>query len=267
MNDPFQILPADLLTAWLEQVPEGLGQAFDALHDADISTDTFSFYTSVSSVYSSKIEGEDIELDSYVKHKRFGIDFRPDYTKKIDDLYDAYTFAKSNELNEANISEAHKLLSKHLLSKDKQGVFRNQNMYVSTPDGRIEYVAALPAEVPAEMNKFYADLSLLLKSELSMEEVFFYAALIHLVFVKIHPWNDGNGRCGRLIEKWFLAAKSGEKAWFLQSEKHYYQNHQTYYQNLRRPGLEYPDLDYKQALPFLIMLPGCLSRDFLDGRD
>ncbi len=41
-----------------------------------------------------KIEGEEIELDSYIKHKNFGIKFLADYTKKIDDLYNAYQFAK-----------------------------------------------------------------------------------------------------------------------------------------------------------------------------
>ena len=42
--------------------------------------------------------------------------------------------------------------------------------------------------------------------------------MIHLVFVKIHPWNDGNGRSARLMEKWFLAQKLDEKAWFIESE-------------------------------------------------
>ncbi|MBW4889716.1 Fic family protein [Mucilaginibacter sp. HMF5004] len=89
--------------------------------------------------------------------------------------------------------------------------------------------------------------------------MFFFASLIHLVFVKIHPFNDGNGRTGRLIEKWFLAQKLGDKAWFIQSEKNYYQQHQTYYNNLRALGLEYPELDYDKALLFLLMLPGALD--------
>ena len=247
-----------MLSSYLEHVPKGLQVAFDALQDADISTDTFSFYTSVSSVFSSKIEGESIELDSYVKHKKFGIEFLPDYTKKIDDLYNAYTFAKTHELNEENIKEAHKLLSRHIVAKNWQGKYRVHNMYVSTPDGRIEYVAALPYEVEGEMRKLCADVALLLTTDMSLEEVFFYASIIHLVFVKIHPWNDGNGRSARLIEKWFLAQKLGEKAWFTQSEKMYYRQHQMYYTNIRLLGLEYLELDYKQALPFLLMLPHCL---------
>lgn len=259
MKNMLQIIPTGLLNVYLEQVPTDLQIAFDSLHDAEISTDRFSFYTSVASVFSSNIEGEEIELDSYIKHKRFGIEFLPDYTKKIDDLYNAYSFAKTNELNKKNIATAHRLLSKHLVAKHLQGKFRLHNMDVTTPDGRIEYVAAPPDEVKGEMEKFYNDIDMLLKLELSMQEVFFYAAMIHLVFVKIHPWNDGNGRSGRLIEKWFLAQKLGPKAWFVTSERNYYQQHQTYYKNLRALGLEYPDLDYSKALPFLLMLPNAVS--------
>ncbi len=80
MNKKLEIIPTELLSEYLLQLSQGLQTAFDLLHDAEISTDTFSFYTSVSSVFSSKIEGENIELDSYIKHKRFGIEFLPDYT-------------------------------------------------------------------------------------------------------------------------------------------------------------------------------------------
>lgn len=56
-----------------------------------------------------------------------------------------------------------------------------------------------------------------------------------------------------------MAEKLGAKGWFLQSEKMYYNNHQTYYVNLRRLGLEYSQLDYSKALPFLLMLPNTLN--------
>ncbi len=254
-----QIIPTDLLPTYLGQVSNNLQQTFNTLQEAEISTNTFSFYTSVASVYSSKIEGENIELDSYIKHKKFGVEFLPDYTKKIDDLYNAYLFAKNSSLNKSNIAEAHRLLSENLISNHQQGKYRTQNMYVTTSDGRIEYVAASPLVVETEMNKFYEDLNLLLKTELTIEETFYFASMIHLVFVKIHPWNDGNGRSARLYEKWFLAQKLGEKAWFLQSEKMYYNHHQTYYTNIRKLGLEYPTLDFSVSIPFLLMLPMALD--------
>lgn len=214
-----KIIPTALLKEYCKQVYANLDILVESLKDAEISTNTFSFYTSVSSVFSSKIEGENIELDSYVKHKRFGIEFSPDYTKKIDDLYDSYLFAQQSVMNRENIEKAHILLSKHILAKPKQGKIRKQNMYVTTPDGRIEYIAATPAEVETEMSKLYSDIDALITAELNIKEVLFFASMIHLVFVKIHPFNDGNGRTGRLLEKWFLAQKSGSKAWYIQSEK------------------------------------------------
>ncbi len=258
----FQIISTELLEQYCKQVDKELQNNFDKLVDAEISTENFSFYNSVASVFSSKIEGENIELDSYIKHKKFGIKYLPDYTKKIDDLYSAYTFAKTNLLNKANLSEAHKLLSKHIVAKHQQGKFRTQNMYVTTPDGKIEYVATTPFEVKGEMEKIYHDIQLLLKTELTIQEVFFFASMIHLVFVKIHPWNDGNGRSGRLLEKWFLGQKLGDRSWFVPSERNYYEQHQTYYKNIRALGLEYSSLDYGKALPFLQMLPNCLNQDF-----
>ncbi|TAD83957.1 MAG: Fic family protein [Bacteroidetes bacterium] len=250
-----EIIPTSLHKAYLEQVPKDLQINFEALHEAEISTSSFSFYTSVASVFSSKIEGEDIELDSYIKHKAMGMEFKPDYTKKIDDLYNAYTFAKQNAITPQNIRKVHALLASNFVEASKLGKYRSHNMYMATPDGKIEYVAASPYEVEKEMTKLYSDIAALLRQNLNIEEVFYYAAFIHLVFIKIHPWNDGNGRSARLIEKWFIAQKLGDNAWFLQSEKMYYNQHNTYYKNIRLLGLEYPELDYSKALPFLLMLP------------
>ncbi len=257
----FQILPTLLLEPYRQAVAVADLERYAALEDSELSVDAFSFYTSVSAVYSSKIEGEDIELDSYVKHKRFGISFLPDHTQKIDDLYAAYQFAKVNPCDRANLLEAHRMLTRHILPAGRGGRVRTGNMYVTTPDGRIEYVAAAPHAVEAELDKFYADLALLATMDLTLQKVFFFAALLHLVFVKIHPFDDGNGRCARLLEKWFLAEKLGAKAWLIQSEKNYYMQHRTYYTNIRLLGLEYDTLDYGAALPFLRMLPASITMD------
>jgi len=251
-----QIVPRDLLEQYKNAVSEdALYALFHQLEDAPLSTDDFSFYSSVASVYSSKIEGEAIDLDSYIKHKRFNIEFQPDYTRKIDDLYLAYQFASENRLDKDTFAQMHAILAKHIVATNWLGKFRNQNMFVTTKDGRIEYVAASPFEVATEMDRLYADIELLLDIDLTISETFFFASMVHLVFVKIHPWNDGNGRSARLFEKWFLAQKLGIKAWFIQSEKYYYAQHETYYNNIRALGLEYQDLDYSNALPFLLMLP------------
>ena len=121
-------------------------------------------------------------------------------------------------------------------------------------DGRLIYLAVEPEFIKQELEKLFSDISILLKRKLTVSEIFYYAAYIHLVFVNIHPFVDGNGRATRLIEKWFLAEKLGPKAWWVQSERNYYAQHQTYYNNIRQLGLEYEVLDYSKALPFLRML-------------
>lgn len=259
MNHNFKIIPTSLLEKYTETISAITLEKYLKLEESELSMDTFSFYISVSAVFSSKIEGVDIDLDSYVKHKRFGIEYLPDYTQKIDDLYAAYQFAKAENCNEANILAVHELITKDILPKGRQGKYRTSTMFVTTADGRIEYVASSPFAVAIEMEKFYHDLNLLIQMKLSVQEVFYFASLLHLVFVKIHPFEDGNGRTGRLIEKWFLAEKLGEKAWLIQSEKNYYNQHQTYYNNLRVLGLEYEELDYSKALPFILMLPESLK--------
>ncbi len=259
MSLELTIIPTDLREQYVSAFNSSLKQDFENLNDSELSIDTFSFYTSVSAVFSSKIEGEHIELDSYIKHKRFGIEYQPDYTRKIDDLYDAYLFAQSNELNASNLVLTHSQITKHILKKAQQGKIRTGNMFVITKDGKIEYVAAAPDKVKSEMTKFYSDLKILTKTNLSLEETFFYASMLHLVFVKIHPFDDGNGRTARLLEKWFIAQKLGNNAWLLQSEKNYYDNHQTYYNNIRCLGLDYEELNYAAAMPFLQMLPEAIN--------
>jgi Fic family protein len=250
-----EILPTNLLQEYCDSFPANISTQFDQLEDSPLSADSFSFYTSVSAVFSSKIEGERIDLDSFVKHKISGAKFLPDYTQKIDDLYDAYLFAQSNGLNAEALRQAHVLLTRHILQNEQRGEVRTDNMFVITNDGKIEYVACVPAQVEDELGKLYRDIAMLLDFELSIAEAFYFASLIHLVFIKIHPFYDGNGRTARLLEKWFLAEKLGEKAWYLQSEKHYYDEHATYYKNIRMLGLEYEVLDYSKAMAFLKMLP------------
>ncbi len=259
MQIKLNIIPNSLLQQYVDTFHLSIKQDFENLNDSELSIDTFSFYTSVSAVFSSKIEGEPIELDSYIKHKRFDVEYLPDYTRKIDDLYDAYLFAQKNVLNQKNIELVHSQLTKHFLKKTKQGKVRVSNMFVITKDGKIEYVAATPDKVESEMQLFYTDLDLLVKTDLSFEETLFCASMLHLVFVKIHPFDDGNGRTARLLEKWFIAQKLGNKAWFVQSEKNYYDNHQTYYNNIRRLGLDYEELNYDEAMPFLKMLPKAIG--------
>jgi Fic family protein len=251
-----KILKQDLLSLYLPHVPLGLVEAFEVLHEAETSTEGFSFYTSVSAMASSKIEGEPMEIDSYIKHKMLNTEYLENLVQKPNDLYQAYIFAQKNTLSEENFLETHHILAAHLLPEKKRGVCRKGNMVVMEHKTfRIQYEAAFGAEVKSLFEDLWGDIEHLKKQEHSIEHIFYYGSLIHLTFVNIHPFEDGNGRAGRLLEKWFLAEMLGEKAWFVQSELYYYRNVNQYYLNLNRLGMFYEQLDYSKALPFLLMLP------------
>lgn len=249
----FKILTNNLLNDYTKVVKESPLDKIDKSKKLEMPVDYFQFYKSVSSVYSSKIEGEEIDFDSYFKHKFLKVKFKPDYTRKADDLYSAYDFIDNNNLTLENVQKVHSILSKNLLPKSQQGLIRSNPMFVINSDDEIEYVAANPEIVKPELDKLFHDIDILHRAYLNPFEVFYYASLLHLVFVKIHPFQDGNGRTARLIEKWFLIEKIQEKATSVQLEKNYYKKLKDYYSNIRKIGLEYEDLDYSKCLDFLLM--------------
>ncbi len=218
-----------------------------------LPVDYFDFYNAVSSVYSSKIEGEEIEFDSFFKHKFLNVKYNPDYTKKSEDLYNAYQFIQKEKFTEENVYKVHDLLSKHLLPKSQRGVIRSNPMFVINDEDRIEYVACDPSNLKTELKKYFESITALLKENMSTIEVFFYASQIHLSFVKIHPMQDGNGRTGRLLEKWFLIEKLGKDLVSVALEKNYYLHRNDYYHNLRNLGIDYKSTDWSNSMPFLMM--------------
>jgi hypothetical protein len=126
-------------------------------------------------------------------------------------------------------------------------------MFVLNSEDKIDYVAAEQSKLLGELTKLFADIEFLMSQELSNSEVFFFGSHIHLTFVKIHPFQDGNGRSARLLEKWFLIKKLGDKATAIQLEKNYFLNLQAYYSNLKKLGVDYELLEYSKAYEFIKM--------------
>ncbi|CAN5516080.1 hypothetical protein BH11BAC3_BH11BAC3_25010 [soil metagenome] len=255
-----KIISDKYLAQYKEQLQIDLHSALSEVREIELTPQSFTFYTSVAVIFSSRIEGEQMEMDSYLKHKMQNIEYLPELVEKPNDLFQAYLFAKENKLTSKNFLKSHVLLSKHLLPEKWRGVYRKNEMLIMEHNtGKIQFKAAPFSIVEEEMEKLWHDITKLLKKKLSNEEIFYYASFIHIGFVNIHPFNDGNGRAGRLLEKWFLSQMLDETAWYIQSEKYYYQHVNDYYKNLNRVGIFYEQLNYENALPFLQMLPNAIN--------
>lgn len=222
------------------------------------SENSFDFMTKSSAVYSSNIEGNSIDLNSFMNYQMHKDKFKSGKEiEEIEKLIEAYHFAQTNKLTEQNLLKSHEILSKTLLIKSKRGNYRTESVGVFGKSG-LAYLAIEPEFVSKEMKLFFEEITELLYKGLTQTEIFYFASLIHLRFAHIHPFRDGNGRTARLLEKWFLSEKLGKEYWKIPSEEYYKKNQQKYYENIHL-GVNFYELNYDNCLTFLEMLPNCMK--------
>ena len=256
MTFKLNILKKDYYNDYKTQLKVDVDSAFATLKNKPQSLEEFKFYLANSAVHSSNIEGNTVSFDTYLKSSEFNLHLKTKEIKEIEELIAAYQFARENNLSLNNILKAHEILTQSILIKKERGKIRKVKVGVRS-EGRLIYLAVEPEFIKQELEKLFADISILLKAKLTTTEIFYFAAYIHLVFVNIHPFVDGNGRATRLIEKWFLAKMLGDNAWCITSEKNYWDNRPIYYKNLQM-GVNYYEVKYEKSVPFLLMLPNSL---------
>lgn len=218
----------------------------------------FGYSIRASAVYSANIEGNTLDLNSYMNYKLAEKILKPlKEVAEIDELVQAYEYAQNHELNEKAFLKCHELFSKTLLIKSKRGRYRNERVGIFSKGGLV-YLAIEPEFVTEKMQELFKGIALLLNTNLAATEIFYHASLLHLLFVHIHPFMDGNGRGARLLEKWFIAQHMGKHLWKLPSEQYYKDHRNEYYENINL-GVNYYELNYDLCLPFLSMLPQCLD--------
>jgi Fic family protein len=212
----------------------------------------FSYYLISASVESSRIEGNTISIDDYLRNTQFNIKSKTRDMAEINDLLSAYRFAVAHRLTKKNFLHSHKLSSATILDIPAHRGRLRQSQVGIYGSGKLVYMAIDYKELKAVFDKLFDDISALIESDLTAGEVFYYAAMIHLLLEKIHPFADGNGRTGRLLEKWFLAEKIGTAAWSIASEKYYMEHRHDYYCALEI-GTDYESIDWDKCLPFLLL--------------
>lgn len=228
---------------------------FQNLKKRKPSADDFSHYITASAVASAQIEGSTLDLNSFFFTRE---NFQNNKEViEIENLIEAYQFARSHEFSADGLLECHKILSHSFsnISKSQKGKYRKTQVGIRGFYGLV-YVASEPKSVKKETEKLFEDVEALLQEKLSFNQTLYYAAFIHFLFAKIHPFADGNGRAARLLEKWFLAEKLGKTAWSIPAEKYYWDNRAAYYDKLDT-GLDYLITleNLQKAVPFLQMLP------------
>lgn len=246
---------------YLEAYKAAIGKDIPTLiqdYDFSEACGTFDYLTKSSAVYSSNIEGNSIDLNSYMNYEMNKNMFKAGKEiEEIEDLIAAYNFAQSKPLNEDNFLTCHKVFSKTLLIKSKQGKYRTEAVGVFGKSG-LAYMAIEPEFVAKEMSVLFQDINTLMSEHLDKTEVFYFASLIHLRLAHIHPFRDGNGRAARLLEKWFVAEKLGKHFWKIPSEAFYKRNLAKYYETINL-GMNFYELNYDKCIGFLEMLPNCLK--------
>lgn len=154
-------------------------------------------------VSSSRIEGtistekELLLFEALPKEKLAAPDVR-EVRNYISALEYGLTRIKKIPLSLRLIREIHKVLLHGVRGREKRpGEFRNKQNYIGNPGQSIEdarYVPPPVAEIPSLLDQFekylHAESSLPFLMRL---------LLIHYQFEAIHPFEDGNGRVGRLL--------------------------------------------------------------------
>ncbi len=125
---------------------------------------------------------------------------------------------------------------------------------VSGPVGRerVHYQAPEAAKLPTEMNAF-----LTWFNAPGETDPVLVAALAHLWFVTIHPFDDGNGRIARTIADMALARSEQTAQRFYSMSAQIRAERNAYYERLE--AAQKGDLD---ITPWIIWFLGCLDRAF-----
>lgn len=176
-----------------------------------------------SSLFSAKIEGNSLNLsdldslsssDSNLKERL-----------EIENIISALNFVRENPnkiINRDYILDLHRIIMKGLTAD--LGEIRKEPSAIFNQSGFPVYMPPPPSQLENLLERLinYVDSD-------KNENILIKAASIHLIFEKIHPFLDGNGRVGRLLYQALLAKGKYHFNWLLSLEEEINNKKEEYY--------------------------------------
>ena len=193
--------------------------------------------TNQEAVLSSKIEGTQATIDEVLEYDA-GIKKEGEKQKDIQEIRNyrhallaAKKYLRDRPITLILIKEIHKILLDSVRGRNKSpGEFRTDQNWIGSPGCTIEeasFVSPDPLVLLEYLDKWkkYIDSK--------EEEVLLQTAVMHAQFELIHPFNDGNGRIGRILIPLFLYKKEMISASTFYLSQELESNRKEYYSKLK----------------------------------
>lgn len=165
------LIHTEYLSEYKKQLNYSIDDAFKQLSDKPQTEADFKFYLANSAVHSSNIEGNTVSFDTYLKASEHNLHLKTKEIKEIEELINAYQFARENELTLNNTLKAHEIITTSILVKKERGKLRKVKVGVRN-EGKLIYLAIEPEFIKAELEKLFNDIAILLSSKLTIQEIF-----------------------------------------------------------------------------------------------
>ncbi len=193
--------------------------------------------TTQEAVLSSKIEGTQATVDEVLEQEA-GLIKEGEKYKDIQEisnyrlaLFEANDYLKTYPIRLAFVRELHKILMNSVRGQDKSpGEFRKDQNWIGSPGCTMQQASFVPPS------------PLLMQDSLQMWERYLdsddndfllQTAVMHAQFEMIHPFQDGNGRLGRILIPLFLYQKKALSQPMFYLSEYLERNREEYYQRLK----------------------------------
>ena len=213
-------------------------------------------------VLSSQIEGTQATLEEVLKEEAVAGENVAETTKKSQDIREVINYRRATHqgirfidagepLAENNVKSLHATLLQSVRGKTKDpGHFRRAQVYIAppgTPIAEARYIPPAPPRIP----ELYGNFDRYFNTDGAERDALVQLAVAHYQFEAIHPFNDGNGRIGRLLIPLFLYRRKILSRPYMYVSKYFEEHRRDYYDLLA-------DVSYKDEwIPWI--------RFFLNG--